>query len=81
LYAYIRLSEPFCRALTVNCKIYMPWEREDSSTWILDNPSVWIHLTTEAEADRQTRRGASVWQLYILKLIRTHPNYSTSVTC
>jgi hypothetical protein len=24
LYAYIRLSEPFCRALTVNCKIYMP---------------------------------------------------------
>jgi len=34
-----------------NCKIYMSWEREDSSTWILDNPSVWIHLTTEAETD------------------------------
>jgi len=61
-----------------NCKIYMTWEREDSSKWILDNPSVWIHLTTEAETDTSWSFCLTV---ITLKLIRTHQNYSTCVTC
>jgi hypothetical protein len=61
-----------------NCKIYTSRKREDSSTWILNNPSVWIHLTTEVETDTS-------WRFYLtvvtLQLIITHPDYSTSVTC
>jgi hypothetical protein len=60
LYAYIRLSEPFCRALTVTVK----YTYHESAK--IQAHEFWIILPYGfilRQKLRETRRGVSVWQL------------------